>query len=55
MANFQLLNNVDHKDLKIITERSADLGDNVCGCDDDTRDCKAIASELEPPTPPGDL
>ena len=29
MANFQLLNNVDHKDLKIITERSADLGDNV--------------------------
>lgn len=29
MANFQLLNNVDHKDLKIITERSAELGDNV--------------------------
>jgi len=29
MANFQLLNNVDHKDLKIITERSAEFGDNV--------------------------
>jgi hypothetical protein len=29
MANYQLLNNVDHKDLKIITERSAALGDNV--------------------------
>jgi hypothetical protein len=29
MANFQLLNNVDHKDLKVIIERSADLGDNV--------------------------
>jgi len=29
MANFQLLNNVDHKDLKIITDRSAELGDNV--------------------------
>jgi hypothetical protein len=29
MANFQLLNNVDHKDLKIIIERSAELGDNV--------------------------
>ena len=29
MANFQLLNNVVHKDLKIITERSAELGDNV--------------------------
>ena len=29
MANFQLLNNIDHKDLKIITERSAALGDNV--------------------------
>jgi len=29
MANFQLLNNVEHKDLKIITDRSAALGDNV--------------------------
>jgi len=29
MANFQLLNNVDHQDLKVITERSAALGDNV--------------------------
>ena len=29
MANFQLLNNINHKDLKIITERSAALGDNV--------------------------
>jgi hypothetical protein len=29
MANFQLLNNVDHKDLKIRTERSAELGDNL--------------------------
>jgi hypothetical protein len=29
MANFQLLNNVDHKDLKVIIDRSAELGDNV--------------------------
>jgi len=29
MANFQLLNNVDHKDLKVIIERSAEMGDNV--------------------------
>jgi len=29
MANHALLNNVDHKDLKIITSRSADYGDNV--------------------------
>ena len=29
MANFQLLNNVQHKDLKIIIDRSAELGDNV--------------------------
>jgi hypothetical protein len=29
MANFQILNNVEHKDLKILTERSAELGDNV--------------------------
>lgn len=29
MTNFQLLNNIDHKDLKIKTERSAELGDNL--------------------------
>jgi len=29
MANFQLLNNIDHKDLKIKTDRSAELGDNL--------------------------
>jgi len=29
MANHVLLNNVDHKDLKVITSRSADYGDNV--------------------------
>ena len=29
MSNHVLLNNVDHKDLKIITDRSAALGDNV--------------------------
>lgn len=29
MANFQLLNNIDHKDLKINTSRSAELGDNL--------------------------
>jgi hypothetical protein len=29
MANFQLLNNVDHKDLKVIIERSAAMGDDV--------------------------
>ena len=29
MAKFKLLNNIDHKDLKIITERSAALGDSV--------------------------
>ncbi len=29
MARFELLNNVDHKDLRVITTRSADLGDNV--------------------------
>ena len=29
MANFQLLNNVDHQDLKVIIERSAAFGDNV--------------------------
>lgn len=29
MANFQLLNNVDHRDLKVIVDRSAELGDNL--------------------------
>lgn len=29
MTNFALLNNVDHQDVKILTERSAELGDNV--------------------------
>lgn len=29
MANYQLLNNVDHKDLKVIIDRSAEYGDNV--------------------------
>ena len=29
MSNFEPLNNVDHKDLRIITERSAVYGDNV--------------------------
>ena len=29
MTNFALVNNVDHKDLRIITERSASYGDNV--------------------------
>ena len=29
MAKIELLNNVDHKDLRVITERSAVLGDNV--------------------------
>jgi len=29
MANHVLLNNVDHKDMRIITERSARFGDNV--------------------------
>jgi hypothetical protein len=29
MANFQILNNIDHRNLRIITERSADYGDNV--------------------------
>ena len=32
-----------------------DLGDNVCGCAYDMRDCKAIASDLKPPEPPGVL
>jgi len=29
MANLQLLNNVQHKDLRVIIDRSAELGDNV--------------------------
>jgi len=29
MANYQLLNNIDHKDLKIIIDRSAAMGDNL--------------------------
>lgn len=29
MSNFALLNNVDHQDIRIITERSAELGDSV--------------------------
>lgn len=29
MANFQLLNNIDHKDIKIDTRRSSELGDNL--------------------------
>ena len=29
MANFQLLNNVQHKDLRVIIDRSSELGDNV--------------------------
>lgn len=29
MANYQLLNNVEHKDLKVVIDRSAELGDNV--------------------------
>jgi hypothetical protein len=29
MAKFELLNNVDHRDLRVITERSAELGDSV--------------------------
>ena len=29
MANFELLNNVDHKDLRIIITRSAEYGDNT--------------------------
>lgn len=29
MANYQLLNNVDHKDLKIVVDRSREYGDDV--------------------------
>lgn len=29
MANYQLLNNIDHKDLKVVIDRSAQYGDDV--------------------------
>jgi hypothetical protein len=29
MANYELLNNIDHKDLRIIIDRSAEYGDDV--------------------------
>jgi len=29
MARIELLNNIDHKDLRVITTRSADYGDNI--------------------------
>jgi hypothetical protein len=29
MSNYELLNNIDHKDLKVIVDRSAEYGDNV--------------------------
>jgi hypothetical protein len=29
MARFELLNNIDHRDLRVVTTRSAELGDNV--------------------------
>lgn len=32
MSQYQLLNNVKHKDLKILTHRGADVGDAVSGC-----------------------
>ena len=32
MAQYELLNNVAHKDLRIVTRRGADLGDAVGGC-----------------------
>lgn len=32
MAHYQLLNNIAHKDLRIVTRRGADLGDAVGGC-----------------------
>ena len=32
MTNYQMLNNVTHKDLRVITRRGADLGDAVAGC-----------------------
>ena len=32
MSKFQMLNNIAHKDLRIITEKSAKYGDSVNGC-----------------------
>jgi hypothetical protein len=32
MSQYQLLNNIKHKDLKILTRRSIELGDGVGGC-----------------------
>lgn len=32
MSQIALLNNVQHKDLRIITKKSAEFGDNVSGC-----------------------
>lgn len=32
MAQYQLLNNIAHKDLRIVTRRGADFGDAVGGC-----------------------
>lgn len=32
MANMQLLNNVQHQDIKIITQHKAEFGDDVGGC-----------------------
>lgn len=32
MAQYELLNNIAHKDLRIITRRGAELGDGVGGC-----------------------
>lgn len=32
MSQFQLLNNITHQDLRIITRRGIDLGDGVAGC-----------------------
>lgn len=32
MSQYQLLNNVKHKDLKILTHRGADVGDAISGC-----------------------
>jgi hypothetical protein len=30
----------------------ADLGGNLCGCQDTVRECKALSSGIEPPTAP---
>lgn len=32
MSNYELLNNIKHKDLRILAEKSAELGDKVGGC-----------------------